>query len=221
MAEAMVLFPTSRPWAALLVLLAVGGAIALAGHAATGSEAATVARSLARLKSGDTAIDFRALRLAGAPSLSAKSDSRLVSHWRQATLQALEAGRVEEAATLVNAWLAQDYLNPFAQVGAQRVHAMRGNDVEAAFHHRVLEGLYDSICIVGEGLSPTHACPVVSLDEISYYLARHRYEIGDSREEFCNGSPCLVFEVRAPDGLMLIDLYFDISRVPAGRTAAR
>lgn len=213
----MVQFPSSRPWAALLVLIIVGGVLALVAGAATGNAESTAPALLGRLKAGDTAVDFRALRLAVSASPLKQFDPRQMSHWRKTTLQALEAGRVDEAARLVGDWLAADYLNPFAQLGAQRVQIMRGNAPQAAFHARVLEGLYDSICRVGEGLSPASPCPVVSLDEIHYYLARHRYEIGDSREEACGALPCLVFEVRAPDGLMLVDLYFDISRLPAMR----
>jgi hypothetical protein len=209
--------PSARPWAALLILLWLGAVLVLAGRAAIGSEASTAARLLARLKAGDTAIDFRVLRLAGTSTRQAKNDIGQTSHWRKTTLQALEARLVDEAATLISEWLAADYLNPFAHLGAQRAHAMRGNAPEAAFHQRVVEGLYDSICVVGEGLSPANPCPVVSADEIHYYLARHRYEIGDRREEVCGALPCLVFEVRAPDGLMLVDLYFDISRLPSVR----
>lgn len=210
-----------RPWAALLILFAVAGALALTGRASLRNETVSATRLLARLKAGDHGVDFRALRLAATAGPHTADSATQTARWRKATLQALEAGRVDEAGALVTEWLAADYLNPFAHVGAQRVHAMRGNAPKAAFHQRVLEGLYDSICVVGEGLSPARACPVISLDEIHYYLARHRYEIGDSREDACDSRPCLAFEVRAPDGLMLIDLYFDISRLPAVPTSQR
>lgn len=206
---------TRGPWAALLILLGLTGVFALLARGTTGQEAESPTRMLARLKAGDTTVDFRALRLADPAQLEKSHDVGHQARWRSSTLQALEAGRVDEAAALLNDWLAADYLNPFAHVGARQLRRMQGREREAAFHTRVLEGLYDSICVVGEGLSPAHPCPVVSLDEIHYYLARHRYEIGDSREEFCGERACVVFEVRAPDGLMLVDLYFDISRLPA------
>lgn len=168
---------------------------------------------LARLQAGDTTVDFRLLRLSATTQLPPTPAAARIRAWRQKTLAALERGETAVAAQELQAWLAEDYLNPFAHLGARELAVREGRQADADFHARVLEGLYDAICRVGEGLSPERPCVVRTSDEIQYYLARHRYEIGDMRQAVCSERPCLVFEVRAPDGPMLVDLYFDVARL--------
>jgi len=168
---------------------------------------------LTRLQAGDTTVDFRLLRLSATTHLPPTPPAARIRAWRQNTLTALERGETAVAAQELRAWLAEDYLNPFAHLGARELAVREGRQADADFHAQVLEGLYDAICRVGEGLSPERPCVVRTSDEIQYYLARHRYEIGDMRQAVCGERPCLAFEVRAPDGPMLVDLYFDIARL--------
>lgn len=168
---------------------------------------------LTRLQAGDTSVDFRLLRLSATTNVVPTPPAARIRAWRHNTLTALERGETATARRELQAWLSEDYLNPFAHLGARELAVREGRQADADFHARVLEGLYDSICRVGEGLSPERPCAVRTSDEIQYYLARHRFEIGDMREAVCGKSPCLAFEVRAPDGPMLVDLYFDIARL--------
>lgn len=179
-------------------------------HAA---ETGAYASLRAKVEAGDFSVDFRALRFAFAATPAYHPNSESTHRARQQLQAALEAKKYAKAVEIGEAWLATEYVNPFAHLGIARAHESLGATAKARFHHQVVDKLLDSICRAGEGRSPDLPCPVLSLDEEYFYLARHQFEIGSQYEQACAGEiPCHVFEVREPNTEVLHDLHFDISR---------
>jgi hypothetical protein len=139
---------------------------------ATGSAAASedYAALKQRLLGGDTGIDFLALRLgyAGSPEYSPNRASSLEQ--RRKLEQALKQDQFEAAVPLAEAWLKDDYLNPFAHLGAARAYEKTGKAAQAKFHNAVVDGLFKSICAAGEGQSDNTPCRVISIDEEHFFL---------------------------------------------------
>lgn len=175
----------------------------------------------ARLAAGDATIDFRALRHAHAasPDYLPNSPDALVR--RKAVQDALEARRFDTALALLETWLAADFLNPFAHLGAARAYRETGNEEKAAFHDAVVDALYASICARDEGLSENRPCPVLSIDEQHFFLVMNGFMVQGEYGMDCSGQrPCQVYEVTKMNTNEAFTLYFDISRPLAFRAAA-
>jgi len=174
----------------------------------------------ARLAAGDTTVDFRALRFAHAASAEYLPNSPDSLVRRKLVQDALEAGRFAEAATLLEKWLAADFLNPFAHLGAVRAYRELGNEDKAKFHDAVVDGLFASICARDEGLSEDRPCPVLSIDEQHFFLVMNGFTVQGEYGTDCSGQrPCQVYEVRKLNTNEAFTLYFDISRPLAFRAA--
>jgi len=214
--------PTRR--GATARLLMAGLACVLVSGAAQAADAAPAdyAALKARLDAGDTGVDFRALRDAYAttPDYRPNSPDALVR--RKAVQDALEARRFDTALTLLEKWLAADFLNPFAHLGAARAYRETGNAEKAAFHDAVVDGLYASICAPDEGLSEQRPCPVLSIDEQHFFLVMNGFTVqGEYGMDCSEGRPCQVYEVTKMNTNEAFTLYFDISRPLAYRAAMR
>jgi hypothetical protein len=176
----------------------------------------------ARLLAGDTGIDFRALRLAHAASPDYRPDSPNGLLRRKRVQDALEARRFADAVPLLERWLAADFLNPFAHLGAARVYRETGEETKAAFHDAVVDGIFASICAGDEGQSERRPCPVLSIDEQHFFLVMHDFMIDGEYGTVCaEGRPCEVYEVTKRNTNERYTLYFDISRPLAARDARR
>ncbi|MSQ67103.1 MAG: DUF4919 domain-containing protein [Gammaproteobacteria bacterium] len=194
-------------------LRAAGWALAvLASHCVAAAEA-DYASLKARLQGGDTSLDFRALRLAYAdsPAYAPNHVSSLVQ--RRAVEKALAAEHFSEAIPLLEKWLAQDYLNPFAHLGAVRAYAKTGDTARSQLHDAVVVGLFDSICRRDEGRSENRPCPVVSIDEEHFFLVMNGFRIDSQHGAMCQGElPCNVYEVVNRKTQAAVTVYLDISR---------
>lgn len=167
---------------------------------------------LARVKSGDFTLDFRALRLAYAQTPAYRPTSGAARDFKKRLQTALERKDYAGAVKIADTWLADEYVSPFAHLGAARAHELLGATAQARFHNRVADALYDSLCQPGQGSSAAAPCQVISLDEEHFYLARHQFEVGAQYEETClDERPCHVYEVREPKSEMLHDIHFDVS----------
>ena len=179
---------------------------------ALGAMADDYATLLGRLKANDFAVDFRALRLAYTRTPDYHPNSNASREFKKQVQTALERKNYVGARKAADAWLALEYVNPFAQLGAARAHDALGEAEQARFHNRVADGIYTSLCLPGQGRSAAAPCQVISLDEEHFYLARHEFQVGAQYEETCLvDSPCSVYEVRAPNSEVLDDIHFDVS----------
>lgn len=209
---------------AMSVLLLAGLACALASGAAQAADATTAdyATLKARLAAGDASVDFRALRDAHATSPDYRPNSPDALARRKAVQDALEARRFDTALALLEQWLAVDFLNPFAHLGAARAYRETGKAEKAAFHEAVVDGLYASICGPDEGLSENRPCPVLSIDEQHFFLVMNGFSVqGEYGMDCGEGRSCQVYEVKKMNTNEAFTLYFDISRPLAYRAAAR
>jgi len=171
---------------ALVMSLAIGGAAASEDYAAIKQ----------RLVGGDTGIDFLALRMsyAASPEYSPNRASSLEQ--RRKLEQALKLEQFEGAVPLAEAWLKEDYLNPFAHLGAARAYEKTGKVTQAKFHNAVVDGLFKSICAKGEGQSENTPCRVVSIDEEHFFLAMNGFKLEGQHGLMCAGErSCEVFDV--------------------------
>ena len=133
--------------------------------------AAGYAALLGRLKAQDFTIDFRALRLAFTQTPHYHPNSSASREFRKQVQTALEGKDYKGALKAADAWLATEYMNPFAQLGAARAHDALGEAEQARFHNRVADGIYNSLCLPGQGRAASAPCQVISLDEEHFYLA--------------------------------------------------
>jgi len=206
---------TGRLLAALVCALVSGMA------QAADAEPADYAALKARLAAGDATVDFRALRHAhaDAPDYLPNSPDSLVR--RKAVQDALEARRFDTALALLQKWLAADFINPFAHLGAARAYRETGDEERAAFHDAVVDGIYASICAPDEGLSENRPCPVLSIDEQHFFLVMNGFMVqGEYGMDCSEKRPCQVYEVTKMNTNEAFTLYFDISRPLAFRAAA-
>lgn len=196
-------------------LLIFGLSLATGAHAAAEAGAGDYQALKAKLIAGDTSIDFRALRMAYAASADYLPNSPDSLVRRKLAQDALEARKFTDAVTLIEKWLAADYLNPFAHLGAVRAYREAGNEEKAKFHDAVVDGLFRSICGQDQGLSENRPCPVVSLDEEHFYLVMNGFLLDGNYGTMCQELPCDVYEVTTRKDKTPYTIYFDISRPQA------
>lgn len=196
--------------------------LALAMCAASAHAADDYAGMLAKLQQGDSAVDYRALRLAHAASGDYRPNSPDSLVRRKAVQDAIEGRQFEAARPLVEKWLAAEPLNPFAHLGAIRIYKELGDDTRSAFHNAVVDGLFASICRTDEGDSPNRPCKVLSIDEQHFYLVMQGMMVDGEYGTMCQTDlPCQVYEVTKLNTNSKHTLYFDISLPLAFQEAQR
>lgn len=203
----------------LAFLLVLFAASAMAAPAPTPEEYAALK---AKLIGGDADVDYFELRLghAASPDYHPNSPDSLIR--RKAVQNALEASKFDEAKTLVEHWLSEEFLNPFAHLGAIRIYKELGDAQKLAFHNAVVDGLYASICRADEGESVRRPCRVLSIDEQHFYLVMNGMMVdGEYGQECHDGQPCQVYEVTKMSTNRKYTLYFDISLPLAWQEARR
>ncbi len=198
-------------------LLLSGGALA-----AVPAAKSDYASLKAQLQAGDPKLDFLTLRMAHADSDDYQPNSPDSLVRRKAVQDAIEAGKFEVAVALLEKWLAADFLNPFAHLGAIRAYREVNNEASANFHSAVVDGLFDSICGRDEGLSENRPCKVLSIDEQHFFLVMHGFMINGEYGTTCSEErPCQVYEVTKQNTNEKLTLFFDISRPLAFQDARR
>lgn len=203
----------------LAFLLVLFAASAMATPAPTPEEYAALK---AKLLGGDAGVDYFALRLghAASPDYHPNSPDSLIR--RKAVQNALEAKQFDEAKALVEHWLDEEFLNPFAHLGAIRVYKELGDAQKLAFHNAVVDGLFASICRADEGESVRRPCRVLSIDEQHFYLVMNGMMVDGQYGQACfDEQPCEVYEVTKMNTNRKYTLYFDISLPLAWQDARR
>jgi Domain of unknown function (DUF4919) len=123
---------------------------------------------LAKLKAGDTAIDFQALRLAYAESASYDPYGSGPKNARVDMIKAFNKGDCEAALAHANAIIEEVYIDAEAHIVASRCLGTALG--KAAFHREIAQGLGNSILDSGDGKSAATAFVIVRIAEEYYVL---------------------------------------------------
>jgi hypothetical protein len=175
-------------------------------------DTAEYARLLARLKGGDTGIDFRRLRLAYAAT-SAYQPYDVDTELRNAMFEALGKGEHARARTLADSALSKNYLDIFAHIAAAASARELMDNTAADFHRTLAQGLLASI---GRGDNSKDApFLVISVDEEYAFLQTMGLERTTQGLSTCAGHPCDQLTVRDSQNGKTSVLYFDVT-IPFG-----
>lgn len=162
-----------KPWFLPLFLLAVTLATqaqAPPPRAAAGGPAQTYSAMLAELKTGNTDVDFYALRMAYAATEEYRGDLASDPD-KDPMFEALNAQKWNEALELANRVLERTYVDLDGHFAAFVANNRLGHSDRAGFHKAVFSGLLHSLKHDGDGSSPEKAIPVIFVSE-EYVFAR-------------------------------------------------
>lgn len=136
--------------------------------AALAADANTYGLLLARLKGGDTSIDFQAIRYAYAesPEYSPYANGGGAGE----ALKALNEKNFDKAIAEAQKVLDTNYLSIDAHYVMAWAYKERGDEQKHAFHLAVYRGLRDSIARSGDGKTPATAFVVISVAEEYTFL---------------------------------------------------
>ncbi len=132
---------------------------------------------VARVKAGDTTVDYRALRDAYAesplyqPYGGDSDDAKRVMH---EAFNAQDCAKVLPAAAKV---LDANFVDIEAHLLSGRCFELKGDEAKAVFHRAIAKGLMDSIIASGDGKSTKTAFVVIAVDEEYAVLSALRFEL--------------------------------------------
>ena len=119
---------------------------------------------IARMRAGETKIDFRAVRLAYAESKDALASGS--SHvTRRAMNVALSSRRFDDTVRIASDILKTVYISPDTHAALSAAYRELGEKDKSDFHKSVYLGLVNSILEVGDGKGPLTAYQVVTTEE--------------------------------------------------------
>jgi Domain of unknown function (DUF4919) len=134
---------------------------------------------VARLKGGDTAVDFAALREAYAKSAHYDPYNETAKQLKATLFDAFAAkdcARTTETAAKI---LDANYVNIDAHLIADHCYRQLGDAVRADFHQTVARGLLGAIADTGDGQSPETAFVVIAIEEEYSFLHAQGFEVAD------------------------------------------
>jgi len=138
--------------------------------------AADYAPLLERLKGGDTAIDYMALRYAYVKSAGydpyARNDEA-----RDAMLKAMDGQDYAAAVKHAQALLSKNYQDMEAHFFSNIAYRELKNSERQKFHSTVLKGLIGSLYTSGDGQKPETAYVVINTDEEYFMLRINGYKV--------------------------------------------
>ena len=152
-----------NPRTLLLVLVVLVSSTAAWGQTAQKADANEYKDLAAKLKAGDTNIDYLALRMAFSRSDSS-SPFGLAQDGR-AALAAISRKEYKDALKLAEKALKASYVDIDAHVAASLAYKGLGDASKEAFHKAVYLGLIKSILKSGDGKTPETAYVVISTHE--------------------------------------------------------
>jgi hypothetical protein len=142
---------------AVLIVVCLGSTPA---RAAEGYEA-----MVARVKAGDVALDYRALRDAYAQSAHYQPEGGDYDEPRTAMLDAFNAQDCVKALAAADKVLNAVFIDITAHIVSGRCFELASDSAKAAFHRTVARGLMASILASGDGKTPKTAFVVVTISE--------------------------------------------------------
>jgi hypothetical protein len=150
--------------------LLIALAIAAPAVAQSADASARYQAMLARVKQGDLAVDFKALRYAYAESGGDRARRREVDDLVGAMFRAYKAQDFDGAIVASEKVLAIDYLDIDAQVVCDLSNRMLSNTIAAEPCHEMASRLLRSIADSGDGTTPQSAYRVIAVREEYSFL---------------------------------------------------
>jgi hypothetical protein len=191
---------------AVLLLLLPG--LVLAGDAGQSRYDAL----LTELKSGNTMIDFEALRFARAELPGYNPYHALSDPAKGDLIRAMGANSLERVAAIANDIIARDYTDIDAHSALSAVLERRGQREQAAFERAVADGLLRSIEQSGDGMTPETAYVVIGVAEEYSFLGATQVQVARQSLLQTDRGPVDALEVVAPNGERQT-VYFNVSRL--------
>lgn len=177
-------------------------------RAATASDA-EYDKLVAVLKSGDTDIDYAALREAYARS--SHYDPYGQSPAATALVAAMKAHDCAKVVASANEVLDEDYTDIQAHVFAENCAGKLNDTTSAKFHHAVAIGLLRAIAGSGAGTNPGSPVVVNAVKEEYAFLLAQGFEVTRQSLVQCAKGPCDAMDVVDRQGAKTT-LFFDVSR---------
>jgi len=195
---------------ALGVVLAFLLTVAGWAHAA---ENAGYEMLVAQLKSGNTAIDYRALRYARAELPGYNPYEALADPTKGDLIRAMGTNDLTQVSTLSNQIIARDYTDIDAHAALAAVFERRGQRDQAAFELAVANGLLGSIRDSGDGMTPETAYVVIGVAEEYSLLGAMGVQVARQSLIQAARGPVDALEVVNPANGERRTIYFDVSRL--------
>ena len=192
---------------ALLVLLLPGAV--LAGAAGDG----TYEMLVAQLKSGNSAIDYKALRYARAEQPGYNPYEALADPDKGDLIRAMAGNDLARVSTLANQIIERDYTDIDAHAALAAVFERRGQRQQAAFELAVANGLLASIRESGDGMTVDTAYVVIGVAEEYSFLGAIGVQVARQSLVQSGRGPVDALEVVNPANGERQTVYFDVSRL--------
>jgi len=192
---------------ALLVLLLPGAV--LAGAAGDG----TYDMLVAQLKSGNSAIDYKALRYARAEHPGYNPYEALADPDKGDLIRAMAGNDLARVSTLANQIIERDYTDIDAHAALAAVLERRGQRQQAAFELAVANGLLASIRESGDGMTAETAYVVIGVAEEYSFLGAVGVQVARQSLVQSTRGPVDALEVVNPANGERRTVYFDVSRL--------
>lgn len=155
-----------------MALFAMTGAVS--GQSSSDSEYEAL---LSKVKSGNTSVDFKALRMSYAAS-SGYSSVSIDPKLRLKLIDAVKAKKFDEVAKAAQDILKVSFLDMTAHIYASTAYEALKDKKKSEYHKAVYLGLINSIVTGADGESPKTAYVVISVDEENAVL--NAYELQKS-----------------------------------------
>src|SRR5262245_19493122 len=191
---------------AFLFLLLPG--IVLAGDAGGASYDAL----LVQLKTGNTTIDFQALRYARAGQPGYNPYAALADPDKGELIRGMIANDLDQVARVANRIIDRDYTDIDAHAALATVLERRGQTQEANFERAVADGLLASIQQTGDGMSAETAYVVIGIAEEYTLLGAMGVQVARQSLIQTDRGPVDAIEVVSQNGDRRT-VYFDVSRL--------
>lgn len=168
---------------------------------------------VAQVKSGNTAIDFKALRYARAEQPGYNPYEALSDPTKGDLIRAMGANDLAQVSTLANQIIARDYTDIDAHAALAAVYERRGQSEQAAFELAVANGLLGSIRDSGDGMTPETAYVVIGVAEEYSLLGAMGVQVARQSLVQAARGPVDALEVVNPTNGERRTIYFDVSRL--------
>lgn len=192
----------------VFLFLLLPGAV-LAGAAGEASYDAL----LAQLKSGNTAIDFQALRYARAELAGYNPYEALADPTKGDLIRAMAANDLARVSTVANQIVERDYTDIDAHAALAAAFERSGQREQAAFELAVANGLLRSIRESGDGMTPETAYVVIGVAEEYSFLGAIGVQVARQSLVQAARGPVDALEVVNPTNGERQTVYFDVSRL--------